>query len=644
MEGDFWDAAASHVLALTSRAGTVSNRLKRSLAIGLAVLRRRRSHYEERLRSLFWGDRLGFELRPSPTEEARLVDARMATDESAPVPSVQAGSIGMLVADVATRAGAFLPEAASFYGLTLAGGVAGEEGVLLTKTLQERWPLVGVSARGLAALPEDWKEFFRRFLTAGGTLFIHDLEPGCAHILADIGRALEISLPLCRQLPDAATPVLFSATSPGLTREFAGVRVDGCESRTFFTGTEKAGVLAWLLSKDERLPALVEIRIGAGHLVLSAGNQRITSSLADSFGPRRAMAVLPSMMLIRRLYGEAAWHPPATLANFTIDDPVLRNGLLGLDYRRALVRARTHGFHLTIATIPHDLDLTEPDVVDLLRDNPLHLSACYHGNEHDGYEFYHPRARRLRWRERPLPGQERALREALQHAQRLARTTGYALDRVMVFPHGLGPVQILPTLAELGFLATCNSFDRYPLGGLPPQDPDVGMRPADLAWAGFPLIWRRPLADRTFVFDLFAGRPAIAFAHRGEVGRDLVPFVKRAEAINQIADGRAQWRGLEEIARHCYVQRRDPHLGWQVRMLGNEICLHNPDLETRVYRVQRPRLPAGTRMVAAGTGLHAADELMVHVPARRTSLVRLSRSPAARGTEGVTCSILSIQK
>jgi hypothetical protein len=108
------------------------------------------------------------------------------------------------------------------------------------------------------------------------------------------------------------------------------------------------------------------------------------------------------------------------------------------------------------------------------------------------------------------------------------------------------------------------------------------MRPADLAWAGFPLIWRRPLADGTYVFDLFAGRPAIAFAHRRALGPDLAPFVERSKAIDQLTDGRAQWRSLEEIARHCYLQRRDPHLGWQVRMLGNDICLHNPDPETRV--------------------------------------------------------------
>jgi len=170
------------------------------------------------------------------------------------------------------------------------------------------------------------------------------------------------------------------------------------------------------------------------------------------------------------------------------------------------------------------------------------------------------------------------------------------------------------------------------------------MRPADLAWAGFPLIWRRGLADSTFVFDLFVGRPAIAFAHRADLGSELLPFAERARAINQIANGRAQWCGLEAIARHCYLQRRDPQHGWQVQMLSNEICLHNPDPTARSYRVHRPHRPPGMRLIDDAGQVQETDELAVGVAPAETALVRLSRMPASLAERGRVCSIFQARR
>jgi hypothetical protein len=346
------------------------------------------------------------------------------------------------------------------------------------------------------------------------------------------------------------------------------------------------------------------------------------------------------MMLIRQLYGEAVWQPPATFANFTIDDPVLRAGVMGLDYRTALEAARSHGFHLTIATVPQDLILAEPTVLQLLRDHPQFLSVCYHGDRHDGYEFYHPETRFLRWRPRPLAEQERRLSEARARGDAFARDPSYHLDRVMVFPHGLGPVQLLPTLATLGFLGSCNSFDRYPLGAEKPNDPHLGMRPADLAWEGFPLVWRRSLEDPRVVFDLFVGRPSITFAHRHDVGPALAPFGERAQLIHQLGGGRVHWCGLEEIARHAYLQRREPQHGWEVSMLANEICLHNPGLEPRRIRVHRPYCPDGVGIETDATP-GAGDTLEVTVAGGSSQVVRLSY-PALQAPAGPRpCSVFA---
>jgi hypothetical protein len=149
------------------------------------------------------------------------------------------------------------------------------------------------------------------------------------------------------------------------------------------------------------------------------------------------------------------------------------------------------------------------------------------------------------------------------------------------------------------------------------------MRPADVAWDGFPLLWRRPLDDETFAFDLFIGRPVLHFTHRRQAGADFAPLRELAGRINQVSVDQVRWRGLEEIARHAYVQRRDPEGNrWEVLMTTNLACLHNDDRETRRYRVCRPQLPASTRL-AVGKIAAQGLELEVEVPPGETVLVQL---------------------
>src|SRR5439155_696778 len=74
-------------------------------------------------------------------------------------------------------------------------------------------------------------------------------------------------------------------------------------------------------------------------------------------------AILP-IVLLRAVYGRVTWHAPATLANLTIDDPALRQGLLGLRWDLLLAQARDRGFHTTIATVPRELAVADPAVVE----------------------------------------------------------------------------------------------------------------------------------------------------------------------------------------------------------------------------------------------------------------------------------------
>src|SRR5205085_11621612 len=163
---------------------------------------------------------------------------------------------------------------------------------------------------------------------------------------------------------------------------------------------------------------------------------------------------------------------------------------------------------------------------------------------------------------------------------------------------------------------------------------DLGLRPADLAWEGFPLLWRRRLADAGWPLDPLLGRPLLLFAHRRPLGRDFAPLVERARMVNRMTRGGAIWRGLDEVARHAYLQREDPVSGWQVLMTANEACLHNPDPEPRSYTVTRPRLPEGSVVEVDGQAHDTAGPITVTVPAGATAVVRVVAGGAATALGG----------
>jgi hypothetical protein len=422
----------------------------------------------------------------------------------------------------------------------------------------------------------------------------------------------------------------------------AGVRIESAVQGSRLRGEGELPALCFSLSGVAREPAVVEQRVGAGRVIISSFPARLPGTLTRCFGPEQSPLFLPPLMAIRELYGEAAWRPPAQLANFTVDDPALREGMLGLPYSQAARLAREHGFHVTVATIPAELGLAQPAVMAQLLESPGAVSACYHGCDHDGYEFYRSEGSHLRYRPRSLDDQRASLRRAVEHGVRFAQRTGYELDRVMVFPHGLGPAAILPDLHELGFVASCNLDNRYPLEAPVPDDRYLGLRPADTAWSGFPLLWRREIEDAGYLLDVFIGRPALTFEHRRPLGRDFDPFVRRAEDVAGLTRGNVAWRNIDEVARHAYLQRRDPERGWEVLMTANEACLHNPDPAPRKYFVQRPFLPAGDVFHVGGIPAAQADTLQLTVPAGATAVVRVVSAGSPRPLGGrLQCSLFT---
>ena len=474
----------------------------------------------------------------------------------------------------------------------------------------------------LPRLPSEGRESLAAFVNRGGTLYIDGLTAESAGMLRELGDQLRFEPPGIR-VTSPACHLTFSANHSAFARELAGTRLRTTCPGYAFTVTPEEDVLAHASIDDDISPAVVQRHVGSGRVVLSVLPDLAVDRLPDAVISDETGGVAVALLLLRETYGSACWHAPAPLANFTIDDPALRQGMLGLRYDILVAQARDHGFHVTIATVPRELDLAEEAVTSRLREQPDFISACYHGCDHSSYEFYLTHGSRTAYAPRPLEEQRRSLWRALDHGRRFARAHRHELDRVMVFPYGVGPASIFPDLHRVGFLATCNYGDKFPLEAPTPSDADLGLRPADLAWEGFPLLWRRGLGDQGYLLDLMLGRPILIFSHRRELGRDFKPFVERAQIINGASRGSTRWGSLDEVARHAYLQRNDPDSGWEVMMTANEACLHNPDPTPRTYVIKRPNVPAGAAFFVNGHSSRDDELPRVTVPPGKTVVVRL---------------------
>jgi len=571
-------------------------------------------------RRVVWAGRPGY--RTQRTSTAAIVPV----EEPAPGPpgttSTRGATVGVLV-----PAGRPSPvvAAADLLGLRVEQFDQGAAERLIDRAIVDGWGLVAVPADALEELSRS-AGALGAYVGRGGTVLLHGLDERSNGALDQLGGVIGEHMPAVAGAPSGRR-LLIPAERAEFGGPLAGTALESRCGEHALEPCDPADVLAWSETGGERRPVVVERRAGRGRIVLDALRMADPAVPADVLSSGRSHALVVPLLLHRQVYGSAAWHAPQPVANFTIDDPALRSGSLGLRYDLLALQARDHRFHVTIATVPRELPLADDVAVRRLRSHPDLLSACYHGCNHDGYEFYLAAGARTRHHPRPLAEQRAALGRAVERGLVFEAGTGCRLDRVMVFPYGVGPARLFPDLRRLGFLATCNYWDKYPLEATVPDRQDLGLRPADLAWEGFPLLWRRGIEDRGFLLDLLLGRPSLSFAHRRALGSDFLPFVDRARAINRAARGGVVWCGLEQVARHAHLHRKTSGAGWEVLMTGDEACLHNPDPSPRTCTVIRPDLPVRGRLETSQA--QGGGRLEVMIPAGGTCVVRVALVGAA---------------
>jgi hypothetical protein len=329
-------------------------------------------------------------------------------------------------------------------------------------------------------------------------------------------------------------------------------------------------------------PVFVETAVGqqkvflasAVDLNLRTGSQDVLSVFLQT---------APEMMYTKYAAGDMGWHTPGYYANFTIDDPWLREPYGFVDYSALLGEMEKHNFHTTIAFIPWNYSRSQSEVVSLFRNHPERFSIAVHGDNHDHKEFTDLRSK-------PIAVQVRDLKQSLSRMEVFEQQTGIPYDKVMVFPHSIAPEQTLAALKKYNYWATVNSsiIPEGSSGSIPAEEL---LRPVTLDFGNFPSFLRLPAAlperQAYIAVSQFLGNPLFFYEHADYFADGVNAFDQVADTVNS-TEPATKWRNLGEIVNHFYLLRRREDAKYDVRSFSGNICLENPGATTRTYLFEKP--------------------------------------------------------
>ena len=257
--------------------------------------------------------------------------------------------------------------------------------------------------------------------------------------------------------------------------------------------------------------------------------------------------VLPLLVFLQSAFGPACWHNHRHKARLIIDDCLLHPRFGFIEYEELVDSMRRANYASTVAYIPWNHRRARASTVDLFSREPERLGVCVHGCDHTGGEFATQDESSLAWRSG----------KALARMDRFAKATGLAVDRVMVFPRGQFSPGAMRSLREAGFLAAVNT-ETHPSAPADPGVVELGelLRPASTRFSGFPLLPRHyPRKAVDFAVSLFVGRAAMVVEHHEFVKQGYREWESFVRALNNLEPD-LEWRGLADIARDCFLQRR----------------------------------------------------------------------------------------
>ncbi len=407
------------------------------------------------------------------------------------------------------------------------------------------------------------------------------------------------------QVNDSTKDWMVTAASPEITRELSGQVVQTSQAAnpdTFALQIEAGEGLKVLFSSNDDnnwpYPFFVAWQMpdqpATGTVFLDAGETgqplNVIALREVFYSAASFSQITPTMMVLRYALGDEAWHRDVNYANLTIDEAALTEPYQDLNYTALLELMKRHNFHTSIAMTPKDWQESESDVIALILTNPNYFSVVQFGNNAEGYEFYRystpeadePAGNLLRFSS--LQDQERSILEGLARMQLHQTYTRIPSEKIMILPGGICPEETFLILKANNYLATVNAQDA-PLDAVRPTAWDYGMYPAVSDYGCFPnLIRRAPNENISYqpyylasILDLFIDKPALFYTFpygSGMFSTGMDAFDPLADEINRLGN-RVEWRSLEYIARHLYLQKTNDDGSISVKMYTRQLVYQN---------------------------------------------------------------------
>lgn len=402
------------------------------------------------------------------------------------------------------------------------------------------------------------------------------------------------------------------ADSKEITRELAGQILKGEFSQFGFFEMDENSNLQTIIrieagGNSKLYPIFVKILV-EGQEIFFLGQEQNSNSVKSESGllheNQGYSSVLAIAMFLRTICGDYCWQSPGQYANLAIDDPWLTEPYGYFSYIGLLKEMEKTDFHTTISFIPWNYDRSEPEVVSVFRDHPDKFSICFHGNNHDHYEFYKYQTNSNDpWPAKSIEEHENNIQRALSRMREFKQLTGIPYDLIMVFPHGIAPEKTLELLKKYNFLATLNIIN-VPLGAEIPSDYLFRLRPFTTRFGNF-LSFNRSsslrLKEIEIAIYMFLGNPLLFSGHHHLFENGIDTFNKTAEFVNRLQP-KVKWVSMGELAQHTYLMRKRDDGNYDVGSFSKYIELENNSEHETAYffRKKEPFSPAIKKVTVNG--------------------------------------------
>ncbi|MBU1053729.1 MAG: hypothetical protein KKC46_07855 [Proteobacteria bacterium] len=309
------------------------------------------------------------------------------------------------------------------------------------------------------------------------------------------------------------------------------------------------------------------------------------------------LKIIPLLMFLKYSFGDRSWHGINDYANFTIDDPWLKEPYGYLSFKDLCKEAKRAPFHATIGFIPYNYQKSYNDVIETFRQCPQNLSIAVHGNNHDFSEFrYNGNTRLADKKISSLHPDEKNILQALYRMEKFSRKTGIPFDRVMIFPRGIYTINSLSLLKKNNFLMTVNSTKPLGIGHFTNNiDKSRGIT---LEFENFPLVLRNEvpnlknnksamiLIKNWIQMRLFLDLPVILLTHHDFFKNNPNGLNSISNMINEL-QYKVVWTSLGNIAKNLYLQRRINDHEIEISTYSSNIYIKNKYPHIMKYKIKK---------------------------------------------------------